>query len=169
MANRQMKICSILYVIREMQFKIMIRCYCTHLRKVKLKRQKSANPNKDMEQQEFPFISGKNAKWYNHFWKQFGSVLQNYACSYHMIWHTYSLVFTQRSDVHPHMFMCWLLSHVQLFVTPATVACQVPLSMGFSRQEYWSVLLFPSPTYVYSKVIQNCQNVTHSSKTSFNR
>ena len=29
-------------------------------------------------------------------------------------------------------------------VTPWTVACQAPLSMGFSRQEYWSGLLFPS-------------------------
>ena len=29
--------------------------------------------------------------------------------------------------------------------TPWTVACQGPLSMGFSRQEYWSGLLFPSP------------------------
>ena len=29
--------------------------------------------------------------------------------------------------------------------TPWTVACQVPLSMGFSRQEYWSGLPFPSP------------------------
>ena len=37
------------------------------------------------------------------------------------------------------------LSHVQLFGTPWTVACQAPLSMGFSRQEYWSVLPFPSP------------------------
>ena len=37
------------------------------------------------------------------------------------------------------------LSHVQLFVTPWTVAYQGPLSMGFSRQEYWSGLLFPSP------------------------
>ena len=38
-----------------------------------------------------------------------------------------------------------LLSHVQLFATPWTVAYQVPLSMGFSRQEYWSGLPFPSP------------------------
>ena len=30
-------------------------------------------------------------------------------------------------------------------VTPWTVACQAPLSMGFSRQEYWSSLPFPSP------------------------
>ena len=29
--------------------------------------------------------------------------------------------------------------------TPWTVACQAPLSMGFSRQEYWSGLPFPSP------------------------
>ena len=38
-----------------------------------------------------------------------------------------------------------VLSHVQLFVTPQTVAYQAPLSMGFSRQEYWSGLPFPSP------------------------
>ena len=29
--------------------------------------------------------------------------------------------------------------------TPRTVACHAPLSMGFSRQEYWSALPFPSP------------------------
>ena len=37
------------------------------------------------------------------------------------------------------------LSRVQLFVTPRTVADQAPPSMGFSRQEYWSGLPFPSP------------------------
>ena len=37
------------------------------------------------------------------------------------------------------------LSRVQLFVTPWTVAHQAPSSMGFSRQEYWSGLPFPSP------------------------
>ena len=34
---------------------------------------------------------------------------------------------------------------VRLFVTPWTIACQAPPSMGFSRQEYWSGLTFPSP------------------------
>ena len=34
-------------------------------------------------------------------------------------------------------------SHVQLFATPWTVALQAPLSMQFSRQEYWSGLPFP--------------------------
>ena len=37
------------------------------------------------------------------------------------------------------------LSHVQLFATPWTVVCQAPLSMGFSRQEYWSGLPYPPP------------------------
>ena len=44
------------------------------------------------------------------------------------------------------MFACMLscFSHVRLFVTPWTVACQALLSMGFSRQEYWSGLPCPS-------------------------
>ena len=37
------------------------------------------------------------------------------------------------------------LSRVQLFETLWTVAHQAPLSMGFSRQEYWNGLPFPSP------------------------
>ena len=42
--------------------------------------------------------------------------------------------------------MCVLscFSHVQLFTTPWTVAHQAPLSMGFSRQDYWSGLPFPA-------------------------
>ena len=38
-----------------------------------------------------------------------------------------------------------LLSHVQLFVTPRTVAHQAPLPMEFSRQEYWRGFPFPIP------------------------
>ena len=50
--------------------------------------------------------------------------------------------------------ICWrywpcmhaqLLSHVQLFLPPWIVTCQAPLSMEFSRQEYWGGLPFPSP------------------------
>ena len=37
------------------------------------------------------------------------------------------------------------LSHVRLFTIPWTVTYQAPQSMGFTRQEYWSGLLFPSP------------------------
>ena len=42
------------------------------------------------------------------------------------------------------MFAC-ILSHVLFFATPITVARQVPLFMGFPRQEYWNGLPFPSP------------------------
>ena len=47
-----------------------------------------------------------------------------------------------------YYIFCWCvqsLSHVPLCVTPGTVTCQAPLSMGFSRQEYWSGLPFPPP------------------------
>ena len=38
-----------------------------------------------------------------------------------------------------------------ILATPWTVACQAPLSMGFSRQEYWSGLPFPSPMHESEK------------------
>ena len=44
-----------------------------------------------------------------------------------------------------HAYMLSRLSCIQLFVIPWTIACQAPLSMGFSRQEYWSGLPFLSP------------------------
>ena len=40
-----------------------------------------------------------------------------------------------------------LLSPVRLFQTPWTVAHQAPPSLGFSRQEHWSGLSFPSPMH----------------------
>ena len=38
-----------------------------------------------------------------------------------------------------------MLSRVRLFATPWTAAYEAPLSLGFSRQEYWSGLPFPLP------------------------
>ena len=43
-----------------------------------------------------------------------------------------------------HVCVC-VFSHVQLFVTPRTVARQAPLSLGFPRQGYWSGLPLPPP------------------------
>ena len=49
----------------------------------------------------------------------------------------------------PQLFRIWIvclsLIHVRLLVTPRTVTLQVPLSVGFSRQEYWSGLPRPPP------------------------
>ena len=43
------------------------------------------------------------------------------------------------------MCVCESLSSVRLFATPWTVACQAPLSMDLSRQEYWYELPCPPP------------------------
>ena len=51
------------------------------------------------------------------------------------------------------MLSCF--SHVQFFVTLWTVACQAPLSMGFSRQEYWSGLPYPPPGFLHYPGIES--------------
>ena len=43
------------------------------------------------------------------------------------------------------MSLCVLLAQSDSFATPWTIARQAPLSMEFSRQEYWSRLPFPCP------------------------
>ena len=51
-----------------------------------------------------------------------------------------------------HACMLSHFSHVQLSVTLWTMACKAPLSMGFSRQEYWSGVPFPSPGMVLRRM-----------------
>ena len=65
---------------------------------------------------------------------------------------TWEISWTEESGVHrvaklSDMLLLLLLSHfshVRLCVTPKTAAHQTPLSLGFSRQEHWSGLPFPS-------------------------
>ena len=59
-----------------------------------------------------------------------------------------------------------LLSHfsrVRLCATPYTAAHQAPPSLGFSRQEYWSRLPFPSPMHESEKWKGSCSVVSDSS------
>ena len=57
----------------------------------------------------------------------------------------------------PYMYMLRYFSCVQLCVTPWTVAHQAPLSMGFSRQEYWSGLpCLPFSSLQIRSVAQSC-------------
>ena len=51
---------------------------------------------------------------------------------------------------------CWTLAILW------TVACQAPLSMGFSRQEYWSGLPFPSPKIMITIIIINVLSFTQN-------
>ena len=53
----------------------------------------------------------------------------------------------------------FVLSCDRLFANPWTVAHQVPLSMGFSRQEYWNGLPFPSPGQVMTSSVQSFSRV----------
>ena len=53
------------------------------------------------------------------------------------------------------------LSRVWLFAMPWTVAHQAPLPMGFSRQEYWSGLPFPSPGDLPSPGLPYCSQILH--------
>ena len=64
---------------------------------------------------------------------------------------------TEQVSVHTYTYVCvcvcvcvfaYLLSHVQLFVTPWTGACQVHCPWGFSRQEYWTRLPSPPPGHL---------------------
>ena len=54
-------------------------------------------------------------------------------------------IHAQLSSQHLSSARVCMLSHVQLFVTSWTTIYQASLSIGFSRQEYWSGLPFPSP------------------------
>ena len=77
-----------------------------------------------------------------------------------MIWDTFQVDFCQRCSSKKgersilfvqllnKFICCQLLSRVCLFMTPWTIALQAPLSMGFSRQEYWSGLPLSSPEHL---------------------
>ena len=56
------------------------------------------------------------------------------------------------------MLSCF--SPVQLFATLWSVACQAPLSTGFSRQEYWSELPSPSPGHLPYRGIESVSLVS---------
>ena len=57
-------------------------------------------------------------------------------------------------------------SHVGPFVTLWTVALQAPLSMGFSRQEYWSGLPFPPPRHLPDSGIKPMSPILQDSLTT---
>ena len=60
------------------------------------------------------------------------------------------------------MLLLSRFSHVQLCVTPQMAAHQAPLSLGFSRQEYWSGLPFPSPKHESEKSKRSSSVVSDS-------
>ena len=77
-------------------------------------------------------------------------------------------MYSKVSCLYIHIYACMhaqLLQHVQLFAVPWTEACQAPLSMGFSRQEYWSGLPCPPPGNLPNPGIKPASPVTPALQT----
>ena len=76
----------------------------------------------------------------------------SYSCPSSQWWHPTisSSVSPLSSCLQPFLASVKSLSCVRLFATPWTIAYHAPPSMGFSRQEYWSGLPFPSSIRVFS-------------------
>ena len=84
-----------------------------------------------------------------------------YCIEYIVVYILYSILYSMKwSEVKS-------LSRVRLFVTPWTVAHQALLSMGFSRQEYWSGLPFPSPGDLPNPVIEPRSSVLQADALSW--
>ena len=69
-----------------------------------------------------------------------------YCCNSGVVWKFWSAKALGDSENQMYWYTTlWecMLSHVRLFVTPWTVACQTPLCIGFPKQEYWSGLSLP--------------------------
>ena len=61
-----------------------------------------------------------------------------------------------QKEKHQYSMLLLLLSHfshVRLCATPETAALQAPQSLGFSRQEHWGRLPFPSPFIIHSSLV----------------
>ena len=67
--------------------------------------------------------------------------------------HSYQVL--QTTPIHTLLVLLSRFSRVRLCATPQTAAHQAPPSLGFSRQEHWSGLPFPSPMHE-SEVAQSC-------------
>ena len=79
--------------------------------------------------------------------------------------HTHTYIYIH---IYTHIYTCvCVLSHVQLFATPCTVDHQVPLSVEFSRQEYWSGFAFPSPRDLRNPVTEPMSLVSPSLANGF--
>ena len=106
---------------------------------------------------KFPTILNVAFSWQLQIFSQFPKLLQSYLNRRVIIY----LEILQGNEglklPSPYIFMCCVLFLVAQLCptleTPQTVACQASLSMGFSRQEYWSGLPFPSPLHLYRECL----------------
>ena len=97
--------------------------------------------------------------WYIYTTEYYSAIKKNTFKSILMRWMQLELIIqseVSQKEKHQYSMLLLLLllscfSRVQLCVTPETAAHQAPPSLGFSRQEHWSVLPFPSPLHESEK------------------
>ena len=95
-------------------------------------------------------INNKEKLWLKCTFKIFFTTKTFIHCHWRVNWcNYYGSTLSNKLNMLISVCMLSLFSRVLLFATPWTVARQDPLSMGFSRQEYWSGLPFPSPGDLY--------------------
>lgn len=126
-ANKHMKRCSILYVVRELQFKT--RYYHTLIKWLKYETITTPSAGKDMEQQELSFIIGGNAKQY--FGRQLGIFLGNQACN---PWHLPK--WTEK--LFPHK-TCTLMFIIAFLIIAKTWKQSRCLSIGKRINKLWYI------------------------------
>ena len=68
-----------------------------------------------------------------------------------LLWYSLSPLFCERASSALLLLLLSRFSRVRFCVIPETAAYQAPLSLGFSRQEHWSGLPFPSPMHESEK------------------
>ena len=77
MANKHMKRCSILLIIREMQIKTTMRYHLTLVRTAIIKKSTNNNAGEGVEKREPSCIASRNVNWYSHYGRWYGDSLKN--------------------------------------------------------------------------------------------
>ena len=106
-----------------------------------------------------PFFLKRNKScWFNPLychtgWSTLSKVFWGLLCGLReWVWVIWNLLWIFTAEWVLLLLLLSHFSHVRLCVTPWTAAHQAPPSLGFSRQEHWSGLPFPSPMYESEKV-----------------